>query len=361
MDGTFGGGDLISASLAIMLGGGDDAELHDKEVSLSTSQITGSQTAVFEYDPQNEPATGTPPGPWDGYSLFTIDLSGVKDDIEAMLQCKAAVVSAIQQYVPDYVLPASGCPDDGIDDVYDAGYDEGYDDGYDAGEASVALDTKTILHNGIYAASAESPPLDGFSEVTVSVPLGAKFITANGTYLPASDNLDGYNSVVVDVQSCGCYTFPPDVGFEQVIPVIGTDLLYPEGNTYHFRYYIQDRTYGEPYVDRNIMTKILGPQTGEPYKDIRLLFEIYDNSGTMVSQQIIGNSQDYYIYENDDYFMVTSTSMSYGSTKAFNYTFEYTYHNYYGQQTVTESGSVDLSDYIDTTTQNPSYTVKSNS
>lgn len=280
-------------------------------------------------------------------------ITELQNELDACHDCKDDVVAAIRQYDPSYVLPASGCPDNGIGDVYNVGYN--------AGRASVALDTKTILHNGTYAASAESPPLDGFSEVTVSVPLGAKFITANGTYLPASDNLDGYNSVVVDVQSCGCYTFPPDVGFEQVMPVIGTDLLYPEGNTYHFRYYIQDRTYGEPYVDRNIMTKILGPQTGEPYKDIRLLFEIYDNSGTMVSQQIIGNSQDYYIYENDDYFMVTSTSMSYGSTKAFNYTFEYTYHNYYGQQTVTESGSVDLSDYIDTTTQNPSYTVKSNS
>ena len=66
--------------------GGTDAELHDKEVSLTTSQITGSQTAIFEYDPQNEPVSGTPPGPWDGYSLFTIDLSGVKDDIEDLRQ-----------------------------------------------------------------------------------------------------------------------------------------------------------------------------------------------------------------------------------------------------------------------------------
>ena len=117
MDGIFGGGDLISASLAIMLGGGTDAELHDKEVSLSTSQITGSQTAIFEYDPQNEPVTGDPPGPWDGYSLFTIDLSGVKDDIEDLQQ----QVSDLE----DELEEMQECCDEVLDVIHD--YDPTYD------------------------------------------------------------------------------------------------------------------------------------------------------------------------------------------------------------------------------------------
>lgn len=133
-------------------GGNDDAELHDKEVALTTSDVTGSQTAIFEYDPQNEPVTGTPAGPWDGYSLFTIDLSGVKEDIEGYLaqisaledevegledeveeledeleqchDCKDATVAAMQAIDPDYVIPASGC----IDDIPDKAYQKGRDD-----------------------------------------------------------------------------------------------------------------------------------------------------------------------------------------------------------------------------------------
>ena len=117
MDGTFGGGDLISASLAIMLGGGTDAELHDKEVSLSTSQITGSQTAVFEYDPEDEDPQGTPPGPWDGYSLFTIDLSGVKNDVEAMRAQIAALEDALEEM--------QECCDEVVDVIHI--YDENYE------------------------------------------------------------------------------------------------------------------------------------------------------------------------------------------------------------------------------------------
>lgn len=133
MDGTFGGGDLISASLAIMLGG-DGSELHDKEVSLTTSQITGSQTAVFEYDPEDEDPQGTPPGPWDGYSLFTIDLSGVKEDIEELQQqvsdledelqachdCRDDVVEKLQEYDPDYDPDPDECPDTEIGLIIDA-------------------------------------------------------------------------------------------------------------------------------------------------------------------------------------------------------------------------------------------------
>ena len=102
MDGTFGGGDLISASLAIMLGESVEAVLHDKEVELSTSDITGSQTAVFEYDPPDEDPQGDPPGPWDGYSLFTIDLTSVKTDINALKTKLAAMLLLLKRYNPDF-------------------------------------------------------------------------------------------------------------------------------------------------------------------------------------------------------------------------------------------------------------------
>lgn len=114
-------------------GGDDDAELHDKEVALTTSDVTGSQTAIFEYDPQNEPVAGEPPGPWDGYSLFTIDLSGVKDDLEDLQQqisdledeledchdCRDAVVAAIQEYDPDYDPAEGECPAPKVGEIVD--------------------------------------------------------------------------------------------------------------------------------------------------------------------------------------------------------------------------------------------------
>lgn len=121
---------IVGVSLEeALLGFGDDdadAELHDKEVSLTTSQITGSQTAVFEYDPEDEDPQGTPPGPWDGYSLFTIDLSGVKEDIEELQQqvsdaeaCRQQVIAILQQYDPDYSPDEGECPASKVDDLYD--------------------------------------------------------------------------------------------------------------------------------------------------------------------------------------------------------------------------------------------------
>ena len=123
----------VSLEEALLGFGGDDTELHDKEVTLTTSDVTGSQTAVFEYDPQNEPVAGTPPGPWDGYSLFTIDLSGVKDDIEDLQQqvsdledeleachdCRDAVVAAIQEYDPDYDPAEGECPAPKVGEIVD--------------------------------------------------------------------------------------------------------------------------------------------------------------------------------------------------------------------------------------------------
>ena len=123
----------VSLEEALLGFGGDDTELHDKEVTLTTSDVTGSQTAIFEYDPEDEDPQGTPPGPWDGYSLFTIDLSAVKDDIEDMLariaaledeledchDCRDAVVAAIQEYDPDYDPAEGECPAPKVGEIVD--------------------------------------------------------------------------------------------------------------------------------------------------------------------------------------------------------------------------------------------------
>lgn len=108
-----------------------DLALDDKSVSLTTSQITGSQTAVFEYDPHDENPE------LEGYSLFTIDLSAVKDDIEDLQQqvsdledeledchdCWEEVVAALQVYDPDYDPAEGECPAPKVGEIVDHAQD----------------------------------------------------------------------------------------------------------------------------------------------------------------------------------------------------------------------------------------------
>lgn len=96
---------------------------------------------------------------WDEYQQALQQISDLEDALEDCHDCRDAVVAAIQVYDPTYDPAPTDCPADEIPALVQA----------------------------------------------VQPTLGAKFITANGTYLPASDNLDGYNQVVVDVptwESC---------------------------------------------------------------------------------------------------------------------------------------------------------------
>lgn len=89
-------------------------------------------------------------------------------------------------------------------------------DGYSSVNVVVpqqVLGSKTITSNGTYDPLDEDPKLDGFNSVTVNVPqstsvLGSKTITSNGNYDPEDDNLDGYDSVIVNVSGGG--EFDPD-------------------------------------------------------------------------------------------------------------------------------------------------------
>ena len=71
---------------------------------------------------------------------------------------------------------------------------------------SPGVGAKAITANGTYNASSDN--LSGYDQVVVNVPsaaadLGTKEITANGTYNASADSLDGYSSVTVNVPTGG--------------------------------------------------------------------------------------------------------------------------------------------------------------
>lgn len=215
MNGTFGGGDLISASLAIMLGGGADAELHEKSVFFTLNMITTSETGIFEYDPQDEPPSGRPPGPWDGYDFFTVDLSTVKDNIEDMLariaaledeleachDCRDEVVAALQRYDPDYDPAEGECPSDKVDEVVD--------------EVEACHDCK----DAVVAAIQQYVPSFTPDPSTCNIPDGVDDVYQQGKDDEADENPPGF-------------TFPPDDPnnpdpdrYDKIAELVGSDNL----------------------------------------------------------------------------------------------------------------------------------------
>lgn len=102
-----------------------DLPLDDKFVTIVTSAIESSSTGIFEYDPHDENPE------LEGYSLFRLDLTGVKtdiaefkqqiadleDELEACHDCRDEVVAALQQYDPDYDPDEGECPADKVTEV----------------------------------------------------------------------------------------------------------------------------------------------------------------------------------------------------------------------------------------------------
>ena len=95
------------------------------------------------------------------------------------------------------------------------------------------IEELNITANGTYTASGD---VDGYSPINVSVlpNIGTKTVTANGTYAASSDNLDGYSSVTVNVDtafypatSMGLTDITPiESDTMRVVPTAGTD-YYP--------------------------------------------------------------------------------------------------------------------------------------
>lgn len=164
--------------------------IYNKRVALTTSDVTDSQTAIFEYDPQDET-----PNPWEGYSLFTIDLSGVKRDINDLLDqisaledeledchdCWEEVVTALQRYDPDYDPAEGECPSDKVDEVVDK-----------VGDLQDEVEACHDCKDAVVAAIQQYVPSFTPDPATCNIPDGVDDVYEQGKEDEATENPPGY-------------------------------------------------------------------------------------------------------------------------------------------------------------------------
>ena len=321
-------------------GGDDDAELHDKEVSLTTSDVTGSQTAIFEYDPQNEPVTGTPPGPWDGYSLFTIDLSGVKDDIEDLQQqvsdledeleachdCWEKVVTALQRYDPDYDPAEGECPSDKVDEVVDK-----------VGDLEEQIEECDQCKADVIAKLQEYDP-DFDPQTCTDIPPEIDKIV---------DEKSGFDPI-------------PGTPIEDVLKIMGIgDTVEIEDNDYYFAVYAEGwyksfnpSAYPQIDIKENSFYTATTP-TNYDYGSLGWVIYVYSKATKeLVTTVQFGTFQG---FDAGEYVKLISCTINY-TTKTMDGIYET--DDPYPHTPIQIAISADLTRYITTTSPNPQYKVK---
>ena len=100
-------------------------------------------------------------------------------------------------------------------------YQEGYSQGYSDGEAAVKakIQSKTITANGTYSAATDG--LDGFDPVIVNVP-------------------DRYEEGYIDGQENGEYIFPDGTEYPNIIEIVGGDVVTDHTTGYGFKVVVED-------------------------------------------------------------------------------------------------------------------------
>ena len=108
-----------------------------------------------------------------------------------------------------------------LKDRYDEGHQQGYDEGYADGEAAVKakIQSKTITANGTYSAATDG--LDGFDPVIVNVP-------------------DRYEEGYIDGQENGEYIFPDGTEYPDIIKISGGDTVTDHTTGYGFKVVVED-------------------------------------------------------------------------------------------------------------------------
>ena len=119
-------------------------------------------------------------------------------------------------YSPVYVTVP-----DRYEEGYQNGYTQGYSDGYTDGEEAVKakIQSKTITANGTYSAATDG--LDGFDPVIVNVP-------------------DRYEEGYIDGQENGEYIFPDGTEYPDIIKIVGGDTVTDHTTGYGFKVVVED-------------------------------------------------------------------------------------------------------------------------
>lgn len=119
-------------------------------------------------------------------------------------------------YSPVYVTVP-----DRYDEGHQDGYTQGYSDGYTDGEEAVKakIQSKTITANGTYSAATDG--LDGFDPVIVNVP-------------------DRYEEGYIDGQKNGEYIFPDGTEYPDIIKIVGGDTVTDHTTGYGFKVVVED-------------------------------------------------------------------------------------------------------------------------
>ena len=119
-------------------------------------------------------------------------------------------------YSPVYVTVP-----DRYEEGYQDGYTQGYSDGYTDGEEAVKakIQSKTITANGTYSAATDG--LDGFDPVIVNVP-------------------DRYEEGYIDGQKNGEYIFPDGTEYPDIIKISGGDTVTDHTTGYGFKVVVED-------------------------------------------------------------------------------------------------------------------------
>lgn len=311
-----------------------DLALDDKSVSFTTSQITGSQTAEFEYDPHDENPE------LEGYSLFTIDLSAVKTDIEDLQQqvsdledeledchdCWEEVVAALQRYDPDYDPAEGECPSDKVDEVVDK-----------VGELEDEVEACHDCKDAVVAAIQQYVPSFTPDPTTCNIPDGVDDVYQQGKDDEATKNPPGF-------------TFPEDVDIPDIMPFLDKDdIVTPEGNSYSFRFYVWENIEQKEYP----INYKFEPMVEGKRMQLQGHVEISSKStGSIVLDDVITGSIDL-SQLRDCTWQVTSATINYTTKyiETITYFREGTYETQF-------SGSLNINLYLDTTSPNPRYNAR---
>lgn len=298
-----------------------DLALDDKSVSLTTSQITGSQTAEFEYDPHDEDPE------LEGYSLFTIDLSAVKTVIEELQQTIDDINQLLEEDDPDYD-PTTDDPVQQVNNVIEE-KDQKEQEAEECEECRAEVIAKMQEYDPDFDPQTCQDMVDEIDKI--------------------ADEHDGY-------------VFPENTDIDNIIPVIAPqDPVEIDGNDYYFVYksqiYFEEA--GAQVHEYNVFQKAINTDPVRPYYPFRPVFKcrafVYAKTDNTLVNEIVLLDSDGGNIETNGWFQITGLRIDY-TNKTLISDWE---RDIYADGNVRTGTAVNsISAYLTTQSPNPQYKVR---